>query len=250
MVTSATHIYNADGLFTQFSIRGARTGLLFEQMTHQSPMDKWGGVVTALVTNTDDPEDVGRVKLKYPWMDDNAETDWTKVVSPGAGPVAGFFLIPEVDDEVIVAFEHGDINRPYVLGGVWNKKDKIPPSGASAGSGEKPKVRTWTSLTGHEITMYDNADKKIEIKTKGGHILVMDDANSKFELKTSGGNTILCDDNSKTVEVKSSSGHKVNMTTGNVTIESGANMTIKATGNIDIKANGQVNIKGAMVNIN
>jgi len=249
-VTSATHIYNADGLITRFRVSGNRTGLLFEQMSHQSPLNKWGGVVPAVVTNTDDPDKVGRVKLKYPWMAEDAETWWARVVSPGAGKEAGFFLIPEVEDEVIVAFEHGDIDRPYVLGGVWSNKNKIPPSGAGAGSGEIPLVRTWTSIEGHQITMYDDAKKKIEILTKDGHTIVLDDAGKKLEIKTPGGNSILCDDNSKTVKVKSSSGHEVTMATGSVTIKSGANMTIEASGNIDMKAGGMVNIKGAMVNIN
>jgi phage protein D/phage baseplate assembly protein gpV len=249
-VTSATHIYTADGLITRFSVRGNRTGLLFEQMSHQSPLKKWGGVVPAVVTDTNDPDGVGRVKLKYPWMAEDVESWWARVVSPGAGKEAGFFLVPEVEDEVIVAFEHGEIDRPYVLGGVWSNKNKIPPSGAGAGSGEKPLVRTWTSIKGHEITMYDDAKKKIEIKTTGGHTIVLDDAGKKLEIMTSGGNSILCDDNSSTVKVKSSSGHEVTMATGSVTVKSGANMTIQASGNIDIKAGGMVNIKGAMVNIN
>jgi len=249
-VTSATHTYAAGGLETRFTVSGSRSGLLFEQMSHQSPIEKWGGVVPAVVTNTEDPEDSGRVKVKYPWMSNDAESWWARVVNPGAGKEAGFYVIPEVADEVVVAFEHGDINQPYVLGGVWSGKNKIPPSGAGASTGEKPLVRTWTSIKGHEITMYDNADGKIEIKTKDGHILVMDDTNKKIEVKTSGGHTMLLDDQGQKVEVKTSGGNKVVMEAAGVTIESTANMKLKAGAMLDIEAGGMVNIKGSMVNIN
>jgi phage protein D/phage baseplate assembly protein gpV len=259
LVTSARHSYTPEsGLLTEFSVRGTRSGLLFEQLTHQNPVEKWGGVVPAIVTDTDDPEDLGRVKLKYPWMTEDADSDWARVVSPGAGSGYGFCLIPEIDDEVIVAFEHGDINRPYVLGGVWNGKAAIPPPVAGAATGEKPLVRSWRSTNGNEITMYDNADKKVEILTAEGHSFVLDDANKKVELKTSGGHSVLCDDQGGKVEIVDKNGNKVTMEMMNVTIESSGDMTLKAAMNmkieaginVDIKAGPMVNVKGGMINLN
>jgi phage protein D len=261
MVTQATHVYNNDaGLRVTFMARGTRTGLVAEQVNRRPPLQRWTGVVAATVTNTDDPNDWGRVKVQYPWLTDSDESWWARLVSVGAGPEAGLFAVPEVGDEVAVAFEHGDFNRPFVLGGMWNGKHKIPPPGAGAGAGEKPQVRTWHSIKGHYMAMYDNADNKIETMTVAGHHLVMDDANKMVEIKTSGGHTVTMDDQGKKLEITTSGGHTITLddtarkatitSSGDVEIKAGMNMKIEASGMMDLKASGPVNIKGAVVNIN
>ena len=233
LVTSATHVYTAKGLRTTFAVRGSRTGLLTEQMIRHRPLDRWPGVVTAVVTNTDDPNDWGRVKLKFPWMTDDAESDWARVLGVGAGPEAGLFVMPDVDDEVLVTFAHGDFSQPFVLGGLWNGKHQLPPEAVKARSGEKPLVRTWRSRKGHRVAVYDNADDKVEIVTAGGHQLVLDDANRSVTITSKGGHTITLDDSSKEIEIKA---------TGNLKIQAG--------GNMDLQANGQMNIKGTPINLN
>jgi uncharacterized protein involved in type VI secretion and phage assembly len=174
-------------------------------------------------------------------MSEDAESDWARVAAPGAGPEAGFIALPDVDDEVLVAFEHGDFSRPYILGGMWNGQHKLPPETEAAASGEIPLVRTWHSRTGHLIAMHDNSDNKIEIVTQGGHKIIMDDAGKKIEISSSGGLKITLDDNSSQVAVESGS---------TVEIKASSNMKLEAGGNLDIEASGQVNIKGAMVNLN
>jgi uncharacterized protein involved in type VI secretion and phage assembly len=260
LVTHATHRYTVEGYRTSFMVRGSRTGLVTEQVNRQRPLRRWPGVVTAVVTNTDDPKDWGRIKVKFPWMTDDAESDWARVVNPGAGPEAGLFVIPDVGDEVLVAFEHGDFSRPFVLGGMWNGKHKLPPEGAGAAKGEKPLVRTWHSRTGHWMAMYDNADNKVEIVTAGGHSTTFDDANKKVEITTSAGHSLTMDDQGKKLEIKTSGGHKITMddngrkttiqSSGDVEIKAGMNMKLQASANMDIQASGPVNIKGAVVNIN
>jgi len=241
LVTSARHQYTAEGLRTYFSVRGARTGMLSEQLGNFTPLDRWPGVVTAIVTNTDDPNKWGRVKVKFPWLTEDAESDWARIIGPGGGPKAGFFALPDVGDEVLVVFEQGDFDQPFVLGGLWNGKDAIPPKSDGAGSGEIPLVRTWCSRTGHRITVYDNADNKIEIITAGNHQLTMDDANKKITLKTSAGLVITLDDNGSKVSIQSN---------GDIEVKATTNFKIQANGNIDIQASGMVNIKGATVNLN
>jgi phage protein D/phage baseplate assembly protein gpV len=241
LVTNATHSFTPDGLKVRFTVRGARTGLLAEEIGHQRPLQRWPGVVIAIVTNSDDPKDWGRVKVKFPWMADDAESNWARVLGAGAGPEAGFYVMPDVGDEVVVAFEHGDFNRPFVLGGLWNGQHKIPTEAAGARSGEKPQVRTWQSRTGHKITVYDNADNKIELVTAGGHIVTMDDAGSKIEIKSSGGLKITLDDGGSKITVNSG---------GEIEVKASGNMKLEAGGNMDIKANGQMNLKGAMINLN
>jgi uncharacterized protein involved in type VI secretion and phage assembly len=256
LVTSARHHYTAEGLTTYFSVRGTRTGMLSEQLNRVSPLDRWPGVVTALVTNTDDPLKFGRVKVKFPWLTEDSESDWARIVGPGGGPQAGFFAVPDVDDEVLVVFEHGDFDQPFVLGGLWNGQDAIPPTSDSAPSGEIPLVRTWCSRTGHRFTVYDNADNKIEIITAGGHQLIMDDANQKITITSSGGLLFTLDDSSSKVsiqsngeiEVKSDTNLKIS-STGNMDLESTGNMKLKGT-QVSIEASANVDIKGSIVNLN
>ena len=93
-----------------------------------------------------------RVKVKYPWLDNEHESNWARVASPGAGATRGLLMTPEVNDEVLVAFEHGDMNRPYVVGGLWNGKDK--PQRVAAKNG-KVEFRSLKTRVGHEIMLQD-----------------------------------------------------------------------------------------------
>jgi len=241
LVTGATHIYSTEGLKTIFEVRGTRTGLLAEQMKTRTPQDRWEGVVTALVTNTDDPKDWGRVKVKFPWMTEAAESDWARVVGIGGGKEAGFFVMPEVDDEVLVAFAHGDFSQPFILGGLWNGQYAIPPEGAGADSNEKPLVRVWRSRSGHKIAMYDNKDNHVEMVTAAGHHIDLDDANRKITVTSKDGLSITLDDRSKKITIKSSK---------EVEIKADGDLKIQAGGNMNLQAGSQVNIKGATINLN
>ncbi len=242
LITSATHVYTPEGLKTHFSVRGARTGLLSETLNPEGPLETWPGAVVAIVTNTEDPKKMGRVKVKYPWLTEEAESDWVRIAGPGAGKEVGFFALPEVNDEVLVIFEHGDFNYPFILGGLWNGKDAIPPEPAAAANGEKPLVRTWRSRKGHRFTVYDNPDNKIEIETGGKHKILMDDANKKITITSGSGSLkIILDDNAKKITIDGG---------GEIEVKAGSNLKLQAGGNVDVQASGQVNIKGTVVNIN
>jgi uncharacterized protein involved in type VI secretion and phage assembly len=250
LVTNATHIYTSGGFTTHFSVRGARTGMFSEATAPRMQMDRWPGLVPAIVTNTDDPKRWGRVKVKYPWMSDEDESDWTRVASAGAGPKAGFCLTPAVDDEVLVGFIHGDFGQPVVLGALWNGKDETPPPTAAAPQGEKPLVRTWHSRTGHHITMHDNADNKIVITTKNGHLVMLDDAKAQITIVSKGKLEITLDDNAKEIKVKSSGQITVKAdneiqveATGNMQLKAGGNLNLEARGNLEMKATGSANLQ-------
>ncbi len=240
LITNAHHTYSAEGLKTTFRVRGNRTGLLADQVGLTRDRDRWDGVVPALVTNTDDPQNWGRVKVEYPWLTDHAESHWARVLGIGAGPDAGLYVIPEVGDEVLVAFAMGNFEHPYVLGGLWNGQHDIPPEAAAAGGGEKPLVRTWHSRTGHHITVYDDAENKIEIATSGGQQIVLDDANGKIEVKSSGGMTLTIDDQ----------GGQITLQGSKIEIASDTNLKIEASANVDIEAGAQLTLKGAIINLN
>jgi len=241
LVTSARHSYSPEGLQTTFSVRGSRTGTLAEQLAGAPEQQRYPGVVTAVVTNTDDPNDWGRVKVKFPWMTEEAESDWARVVGNGAGPEAGLYGLPDVGDEVLVAFEQGDFSRPCVIGGLWNGQHAIPPEAAGAGSGEKPLVRTWHSRSGHWLAMHDTQDNRVEVVSAGGHKAVLDDANKSIMFESAGGLKITLEDNGSKITIESSN---------EIALKATGNMTLEASGNLDLKASGQVNVQGATINLN
>jgi phage protein D len=246
-VTRATHIYTSGGLQSSFGVSGARAGLLSEQLA-PTAAPRWAGAVTAIVTNTDDPNGWGRVKVKYPWASDDEESFWARVVSAGAGPESGLAVVPAIDDEVLVVFQHGDFNQPFVLGGLWNGQDKLPPPVTAAAAGEKPLVRSWRSRTGHHITIHDNADNKLELATSGGHRLVIDDAGRQIVLRSAGGLELILDDGSQQITIKGGGPVAVEAT-GALTLQ-GASVKISATGSMELQAGGAVTVKGATVSLN
>jgi uncharacterized protein involved in type VI secretion and phage assembly len=200
------------------------------------------GVSAGIVTNNKDPDGLARVKLKFPWLSDDNETDWVRIAFLAAGARRGSFFLPEVGDEVLVAFEHGDINSPYVIGTLWNAKDRPPETNGDG----KNNIRKITSRSGHEIVFDDNAEgkkEKLEIKTNAGHKIVLDDAPGQEKIEIvdkSGSNKILIDTMRKAVN-----------------IESGMQLKIKAdmveiagSTKLVLTSDGIVEIKGSMVKIN
>ena len=123
------------------------------------------GVTIAVVTNIKDAEGLGRVKVKFPWLTADDESPWARVLTPMAGGDRGFYFLPEVDDEVLVAFEHGDMAFPYILGALWNGKDK-PPEKNDDGKNNKRFIK---SRSGHMIILDDTKDKEqVIIQDKSG----------------------------------------------------------------------------------
>jgi len=198
------------------------------------------GVANAIVTNNQDPNNWGRVKVKYPWREGQPESDWARLVALAGGKNRGTLWRPEVDDEVLVAFDKGDIDHPFVLGGLWNGSD-TPPEGNDDGENNTKMIRT---RSGHQVKFFDKqGQESVEIKTQGGHVLLMDD--------TAG---------SAQIEIKDSSGSNkltINTTGNSITIESGLSLKIKsqsidieAGASLSIKASGTLTLQGALVKIN
>ncbi len=198
------------------------------------------GVAAGIVTNNKDPEGLGRVKLKFPRLSDDNETDWVRTTTFMAGGGRGSFFLPEVGDEVLVAFENGDINRPYVIGGLWNGVDK-PPETNSDGQNNIRKIR---SRSGHEIILNDDStaqQEKIEIHTNGGHKVVLDDSAGQEKIEiTDGNNKITIDSVQNNINIEC---------IGQMNIK--ANMVeIDATASLTLKSNAILTIQGLPVKIN
>jgi uncharacterized protein involved in type VI secretion and phage assembly len=246
-VTATRHEYTArEGYVTTFFSAGRRpTSLLAALETPAaSPAT---GVASAIVTNVNDPDRLGRVKVSFPWLDESHESHWVRVATPGAGAKRGLIVTPEVDDEVLVAFEHGDLSRPYVIGGLWNGKDKPP---AEAVKGGKIQTRSLTTRAGHHITLYDDDGAgKIEVKT-AKHTLVLDDSGSgKVEVKSAKHTLVLDDAGMGKIAITSGGDVELSGTGGKLSISS-SGVELSATAKLDLKAGAVLNINGAMVNIN
>src|SRR4051794_5996231 len=157
-VTRARHSWDTNGYRTSFSVSGTHDRSVFGLVTgegRRSGAEKVDGVVLGIVTNVSDPDDLGRVKLRFPWLSEQYESDWARVVQLGAGARRGLVLLPEVNDEVLVTFEHGDTRRPYVVGGLFNGVDKPPYADEVDKDSGQVRVRALRSRAGHELVFTD-----------------------------------------------------------------------------------------------
>ena len=192
------------------------------------------GVAVGTVAANDDPKGLGRVKLRLYWRDKKFVTDWVRVVAPMAGGGRGAYFVPEVDDEVLVAFDRDDIRHPYVLGTLWSDKDKPPEKN----SNKKNDVRLIKSRKGHmlkfddgaakgSITMEPNDGKKVEIDDDG--IRITDKSNS-IKIDTKGGSIALTAATSLSIKAPK--------------------IAIEASGTLDLKGGSSLSASAATVRIN
>ena len=193
-------------------------------------------MTVGIVTNNQDPDNLGRVKVRFPWLSDTEESHWARVLTPMAGKERGLYCLPEVEDEVLVAFEHGMMEFPYVLGGLWNGKDAPP---ATNGDG-KNNLRVLKSRSGHLITLDDtDGAEKIQVTDKTGKNMIVIDSKKNTILITADADITLDAPNGK-----------LKLSGKGIEINSQAEIKIEASQNVDVKAGPQLNLKGNLVNIN
>jgi uncharacterized protein involved in type VI secretion and phage assembly len=205
---------------------------------------KMYGVEVAIVTNVQDPDKLGRVKVCFPRLPGKPESDWVRVTQPAAGAGRGFYWLPEVNDEVLVAFERGEAQRPYVVGALWNGKDK-PMDGAYVDDNSTRMIQT---KSGHQV-IFDDKDgqEKIVIADKSGkRTMTFDVANKKFIVEASEGDIELhaekkivldCED----LEIKTSKSGKMDI---------GTTFDLNVSDKMNVTAGPQLNLKASRVNIN
>jgi uncharacterized protein involved in type VI secretion and phage assembly len=196
------------------------------------------GVTIGVVTNNKDPDKLGRVKVKFPWLSDQVESHWARVVTLMAGKERGLYFLPEVDDEVLVAFEHGMMEFPYVLGALWNGQDK-PPLVNNDG---KNNLRTIKSRSGHVITLDDTqGEEKIIIRDKTAkNEIVIDSKNNTLSMKVE--KDLMIETKGK-ISLKSSGGD-LEIECNNLKVQAKQNCEIKANASITVQANAQLALKG------
>jgi phage protein D len=284
-VTRTCHRY-ARGVFkTDFAVQGLRPGSLLSTLPPKTHLQPGQTLLVGVVTNNRDPKGWGRVKVKYPTLNTKDESHWARVIGLGAAKDRGFYCLPEIHDEVLMGFEHGDIHRPYVIGGVWNGKDKTVETVNNTIQRGKVRLRTIKTRTGHTIQFVEE-DKRsskagIYIETKTGHRIDLNDSQKYIQVKTAGRHTIRMDDRpvAKVINITTAGRHRVLlndrtstitvrtrmgqsltfrdpgmsvslMTTGLVNVNAGGAVSVRAGGAVDVNAGGLVSVKtAAAVNI-
>jgi len=184
---------------------------------------RWYGVFPALVTDIKDPDGQGRVKISLPWAPDTDGAKyeaWARLATMMGGNNRGSWFVPDVNDEVLVAFEAGNPRRPFVVGCLWNGKDAPPESMDGGGNNYKKVLR---SRNGVKVTLDDQ------------------DGQEKLILETPGGQKITMKDGPGAVEIVDSNGNSVKLETAGITVTASAKVTINAS---------QVEISAGMVTVN
>jgi phage protein D len=236
VLTRVRHVINTRGYRTHFTVSGRHDRSLLGLVAGNGTANGNGhgdglagrrapGFVRGLVSDNQDPDKLGRVKVKFPWLDETYSSTWAPVMQLGAGPESGTLFLPAVDDEVLVGFEHGRVDRPIVIGGLFNKTDAPPPyetflkSGAVIGRG------IW-SRNGHELSFHDDDGEGIILRAN-------DDQKSA----------------AVTLSLNSTDRKLVVMSTGDVEVRADKNILLKGA-KVAIEADGELALKGATIKLN
>jgi uncharacterized protein involved in type VI secretion and phage assembly len=197
--------------------------LLFNARQTAGLGGRFYGVFPALVSDIKDPDNQGRVKVRLPWSPDaggaNYET-WARLATMMGGNNRGTWFIPDVNDEVLVAFEAGDPARPYVIGCLWNGSDTPPDSMDGSGQNNRKVIR---SRNGVKVTLDDQSGQE------------------QLILETPGGQKITMKDGPGSVEIVDSNGNSVKLETAGITVTASAKVTINAS---------TVEVSAGMVTVN
>ncbi|WP_338932845.1 VgrG-related protein [Streptomyces netropsis] len=265
-VTSSRHVFDAlRGYETWISVSGQQERSLFGltggggAATHQG----MSGLVNATVTDTKDPEGLGRVKVGFPWLSDEYASDWARTAQAG-GTGSGEVFVPEVGHEVLVGFEQGHLDRPYVLGALYNGQDK-PSQGAGGQDGETidptsgaVNKRAFGSRDGNKLELLDTANGPQGVR------LVTGDGKLKIDLDRKGTTIVLHSDGTVEIDARQrvsiKAGDGVSLDAGNGALElAGGSVKLTArsgvrldggNGQVTVSTTGAVEVQGNQVAVN
>jgi uncharacterized protein involved in type VI secretion and phage assembly len=179
------------------------------------------------------------VRVKYPSLSDSEESAWARIATPSAGNGRGLLMLPQVDEEVIVGFEHGDTRRPIVVGSLFNGRDKPGDELLQNKDG------SFSLLSNEKI--HQHSKKDFEIKSDENFVIEI----TKDEKEKVGGN--LTSEVTGSAKLKAQqytveAGSSMTVKGVSVTVEASASLTLKGA-TVDIQGSGPVNIKGAIINL-
>ena len=236
----------------------------FERIKSTTQNGEHKGVVSALVVDNVDPESFGRVKVQFNWLEEGEQSFWARVATPMAGAGRGIYFLPEVDDEVLIAFEHGKVEYPIVIGSLWSGRD----TPAQNNDDEENNIRQILSRSGHALTFddkggeeklslqsstqhkieFDDKAKTITLLSANGHKIVINDDKQEILIEDSGGNHIKMEANSNKISIKSSA--DLILEGMNVSIKAGASLKLEGSTGVELKSSAITTIKGSLVKIN
>jgi len=253
VLTTARHTWvPEEGYLVSFEASGARDRSvhgLIAGSGDDAPSRRglMGGVAVGVVTDVQDPEHRHRVKLRFPWLDEKYESDWARTSQAGAGKQRGWLVLPEVGDEVLVAFQHGDLGRPFVLGGLYNGVDQ-PGDAATEnvidGTGGKVNRRTFVSRLGHRLVFVD--DSKESAVEMGSEAKLSISAEKAITITSSSDGVTI--EASKDITISSSGGNvKIS---GNEVEISGTKVAVSGSSGLELDGGPSATVKGTVVKIN
>lgn len=248
-ITSSTHTFvpTLSGYRTSVVCSGVEDRTLAGLQDAAEPRGGLTGVYPAIVTDVEDPEMQGRVLLSFPWLDPTYVSPWARVVQVGAGEELGLQILPEPTDEVLVAFENGQLDTPYVLGGLYSqdRRPGIPWAEAVEGT---PVVRSFTSRMGSQLIFRDDPESpSLELTTTmGASCMIRISPETGIEIITLEEQPILINSAS---DVTISSDGAVTVNAAEVAINGEGDVSLSAEGALEIAAGGEVSITAASVNI-
>ncbi|MEW6411704.1 MAG: phage baseplate assembly protein V [Candidatus Zixiibacteriota bacterium] len=203
---------------------------------------------SGIVTSLDDPEGLGRIKVRIPAL--GTETLYVRYVSPHAGNNHGWLSRPEIDDEVLVGYENGNADLPIALGSLYSGTDTLP-----ATTDDKNEIKVFLTRGGNEIKLTDkDGEEEISISTKDGkNQIVLNMKTPSVSIKTDGDLSLEStgDMSLKGKNIKIESDAKIDVKSGaDLNLDAGANLKSKASANLNVEASAQCVIKGAIINLN
>ena len=274
-ITTSRHRFDPQtGYTTSFAVTGRRDRTMLGLTGGGGVRRVPTGIAIGQVSDASDPQQAGRVRLTFPWLSDDYVSDWARTVQPGAGKDRGTELLPEVGDEVLVAFEQGDVNRPVVIGGLFNGVDTMPRGPVDLVDGGTGQVnrRSLVSRAGHRLDLVDaSGSEGIRATTTGDKLtLVMDHSGAKITLHADGKvviegtQGITIDSASADLDLKgnkislsASAGVSVDGGGGAVDVKAGSSLSLtgvnaklEGSGTTEVKGGSLCNIQAGLIKLN
>ncbi|HLM22038.1 MAG TPA: VgrG-related protein [Propionibacteriaceae bacterium] len=241
-ITTSRHRFDPlTGYTTTFSVTGRRDrtllGLASSGRGKTSP-----GIVIGQVSDAADPEKAGRVKLTFPWLSADYVSDWARTAQAGAGKDRGWQVVPEVGDEVLVGFEHGDFRRPTVIGGLFNGVDTMPSGPVDLVDGGTGRInrRSMVSRLGHRVDLVDaSGNEGVRVATTDEKLkLIMDHSGTTITLHADG-----------KVVIEGTQGVTIDSSSSNMELK-GDQIALKAKRGITVDGGLSCSIQATQVKIN
>ena len=252
-IVSATHVYGVRGYTTRLTLGAGGRPLAEAVRGGSGRAHAFADHLTiGIVTSNTDPDKLGRVKVRYPILGGEVESHWARIAWGAAGKERGVVALPEVNDEAIVGFEHGDVRRPYVLGVLFNGKDTPGADLVKADNSLAARFpRNLDVLTNKQALL--TADEGVTVKTTKGPIEVSSNKDIKLTASAGGPPSAITIETTGQIKCNGKQGVEISASgplkitsTAPVTVESNAMLQLKGS-IVQVQASGILQLSGATV---